>query len=60
LVPSNFVTRSERCPDCLRETIVVTVEQLLTQHGEVIASTVIAKARCTTEGCIGSKTTRGD
>jgi uncharacterized OB-fold protein len=55
-VPSNFVTRSERCPDCLRETIVVTVEQLLTERGEVIASTVVAKDRCTTDGCVGSRT----
>jgi hypothetical protein len=54
-VPSNFVTRNERCPDCRRETIVVTVEQLLTQRGEVIASIVVAKERCTTEGCAGSK-----
>jgi hypothetical protein len=55
-VPSKFVTRSERCPDCLRPSIVVTVEQLLTQRGEVIASIVVAKARCTTEGCVGSET----
>jgi hypothetical protein len=58
-VPSNFVTLSERCPDCHRESIVVTVEQLLTQRGEVIASIVVAKARCTTDGCVGSKSDAG-
>jgi len=50
-VPSNFVTRTERCPECHRDSIVVTVEQLLTARGEVIASIVIARALCTTEGC---------
>ena len=53
-MPSKFVTRSERCPDCLCETIVVTVEQLLTQRGEVVASTVVDKAPCENAECIGS------
>ena len=39
----------------MRDTIVVTVEQLLSQFGEVVASTVLEKAPCTTEGCIGAR-----
>ena len=55
-VGTGLVTRTERCAYCLRETIVVTVEQLVSTRGEVVASTVLEKAPCTRAECIGSKT----
>jgi hypothetical protein len=42
-----------RRPYCLRDTVVVTVEQLLNVHGDVVASTELERAPCTTPGCIG-------
>lgn len=51
-----IATRTERCAYCLRATIVVTVEQLLSQRGDVVASTVLEKAPCTRTDCIGSRT----
>ena len=55
-MPTEIVTRTEQCAYCLRDTVVVTVEQLVSLRGEVIASTVVTKDRCTTEGCVGSRT----
>ena len=52
--PSHAPT--ERCAYCLRDTIVVTVEQLISARGDVVASTVLAKPRCTRADCIGSRT----
>jgi hypothetical protein len=54
-MPTEIVTRNERCAYCLRDTIVVTVEQLLSTRGDVIASTVLVKERCTNAECIGSR-----
>jgi hypothetical protein len=56
-MPTEIITRTDRCPYCLRDTVVVTVEQLLSRRGEVVASTVLKKERCTTAGCIGSTMT---
>jgi hypothetical protein len=41
----------------LTDTIVVTVEQLISQRGGVVASTVLDKAPCTRAECIGSRIT---
>ena len=38
-----------------RDTVVVTVEQLVSTFGDIVASTVPAKAPCTNAECIGSK-----
>jgi len=54
-LPTETVTRTEKCAYCLLDTIVVTVEQLLTTRGDVVASTVPVKEFCTTEGCVGSR-----
>ena len=54
-MPTEIVTRTETCAYCLLPTIVVTVEQLVSTRGEVVASTVIDKASCTNADCIGSK-----
>ena len=40
-MPTEIVTRTQQCAYCLTDTIVVTVEQLLSQRGEVVASTVL-------------------
>jgi hypothetical protein len=34
--------------DCLLDTVIIAVEQLISQRGDVVASTVLAKAPCTT------------
>jgi hypothetical protein len=52
---TEIVTRTERCAYCLTDAEVVTVEQLLSQRGDVVASTVLEQARCTNADCIGSK-----
>jgi len=54
-MPTEIIERTERCAYCLLDTIVVTVEQLISRRGDVVASTVIAKARCTNADCIGSR-----
>ena len=54
-MPTEIVTRTETCAYCLLPTVVVTVEQLLSQRGDVVASTVLEQARCTNAECIGSK-----
>jgi len=54
-MPSEFVTRTERCRYCHQDTVVVTVEHLLTERGEVVASTVVDRAPCTRAECVGSK-----
>jgi hypothetical protein len=54
-MPTEIVTRTERCAYCLRDTVVVTVEQLLSTSGQVVASTVIEKAPCTRDGCVGAR-----
>jgi hypothetical protein len=54
-MPTEIVTRTERCAYCLRDTVVVTVEQLLSTRGDVVASTVLEKALCTLEGCVGAR-----
>jgi hypothetical protein len=36
-------------------TVVVTVEQLLSHRGDVVAPTVLEQALCTKADCIGSK-----
>ncbi len=56
-MPTEIVTRTERCAYCLLPTIVATIEQLLSTRGDVVASTVIAKAPCTRAECIGSRMT---
>jgi hypothetical protein len=56
-MPTEIVTRTERCAYCLRDTIVVTVEQLISARGDVVASTVLSKAPCTRAECIGSRMT---
>ncbi len=53
-MPTEVVTRIEQCAYCLCDTVVVTVEQLLTTR-DVVASTVIEKTACTRADCIGSK-----
>jgi hypothetical protein len=40
---------------CLRDTGVVTVEQLLNVHSDVVAITELEKAPCPTPGCIGPR-----
>jgi len=35
--------------------VVVTVEQLLNVHGDVVAITELERAPCTTPGCIGPR-----
>jgi hypothetical protein len=54
-MPSEIVTRIEPCAYCRRDTIVVTVEHLLTERGEVVASIVLSRALCTRDECIGSR-----
>lgn len=54
---AEIVTRTERCACCLTDTVVVTVEQLLSTSGDVVASTVLSKAPCTRDACIGSRVT---
>ena len=54
-ISTEIVTRTEKCGYCLTDTIVVTVEQLISQRGEVVASTVLSKAPCTRAECIGSR-----
>jgi hypothetical protein len=54
-MPTEIVTRTEKCGYCLRETVVVTVEQLLSTRGDVVALTVLVKEFCTSEGCVGSR-----
>lgn len=56
-MPTEIVTRTERCAYCLTDTIVVTVEQLVSTRGDVVASTVLSKAPCTRAECIGSRMT---
>ena len=56
-MPTEIVTQTQRCAYCLRDTIVVTVEQLLSTSGDVVASTVLDKAPCTRAECIGSRMT---
>jgi len=46
-MPPEIVTRIEKCGYCLRDTIVVTVEQLVSTRGDVVASTEIEKMSCT-------------
>ena len=53
-MPTEIVTRTERCAYCLRDTIVVTVEQLISTRGDVVASPC-SKAPCTRAECIGSR-----
>lgn len=55
--PAEIVTRTERCAYCLSDTVVVTVERLLSTRVDIVASTVLEKARCTRADCIGSKMT---
>jgi hypothetical protein len=54
-MPTRIVEQTQQCPYCLLPTVAVTVEQLLSQRGEVVASTVLEQARCTNADCIGSK-----
>ncbi len=54
-MPTEIVTRTERCADCVRNTVLVTVEQLISTRGDVVASTVLDKAPCTREGCVGAR-----
>ena len=54
-MPTEIIERTEKCGYCLRDTIVVTVEQLISTRGDVVASTVISKASCTNAECIGSR-----
>ena len=46
-MPTEIVTRIERCAESLLDAVVVTVERLLSQRGDVVASTVVEKAPCT-------------
>ena len=54
-MPTEIVTRTEKCAYCLTNTIVVAVEQLVSTRGDVVASTVLEQARRTNADCIGSK-----
>ena len=54
-MPTEIVTQTQQRGYCLLPTVVVTVEQLLSTRGDVVASTVIEQARCTNAECIGSK-----
>ena len=54
-MPTEIVTQTQQCAYCLLPTVVVTVEQLVSTRGEVVASTVIDKAPCTNGDCIGSR-----
>jgi hypothetical protein len=56
-MPTKIVEETQQCAYCLRPTVVVTVEQLVSAHGDVVASTVLEKAPCTDADCIGSRTT---
>ena len=56
-MPSEIIERTEKCGYCLCDTVVVTVEQLLSVRGDVVASTVLSKAPCTRAECIGSTMT---
>jgi hypothetical protein len=56
-MPTEVVTRTEQCAYCRLPTVVVTVEQLVSLRGDVVASTVLEKAPCTTDGCVGSRST---
>ena len=40
---------------CLRDTVVVTVEQLLDVHGDVVAVTELERAKCSTDGCVAQR-----
>ena len=55
-MPTEIVTRTQQCPYCLLPTVLVTIEQLVSLRGDVVASTVLDKARCTNAECIGSRT----
>lgn len=52
-MPTRIVEQTQQYPYCLLPTIVVTVEQFLSQRGEVVASTVLEKASCTTKRPVG-------
>ena len=54
-VATEIVTRTEKCAYCLADTVVVTVEQLISQGGDAVALTVLEKAPCTRADCIGSR-----
>jgi hypothetical protein len=56
-MPTKTVEQTQQCPYCLLPTVVVTVEQLLSTRGEVVASTIIDKASCTNADWIGSRIT---
>ena len=56
-MPTEIVARTDRCPYCLRDTVVVTVEQLLNVQGDVVAITELERAPCTTPGCTGPRVT---
>jgi len=56
-MPTEIVTRTDKCAYCLYDTIVVTVEQLVSTRGDVVASTVLGKAACTRAECIRSRMT---
>jgi hypothetical protein len=58
--PSEVVTRVEKCAYCLTDTIVVTVEQLVSTRGAVVSSTVLSTASArvrgaSARGCRGSQ-----
>jgi hypothetical protein len=56
-VPGNFrKRRSDGGSGHTRERdVLMTVEQLVSLRGDVVASTVLDKALCATEGCIRSE-----
>ncbi|RPI11112.1 MAG: hypothetical protein EHM63_02160 [Actinobacteria bacterium] len=57
-MPTGHVTKTARCPYCLRASVVATVEQLLNVHGDVVAGTELERGKCTISGCIGPRVTR--